>query len=82
MNGFLKLLANEFDGFNAEATAFTQVLDPTITSYTYYLLDNNPLYVWARIENNYFGQLSAPNQLSVLSEQAAISQGMIVPGGE
>lgn len=75
MNGFIKMLIADFAAFNAVATAsyISNTGDTSITNYTYYNLDTDPLYCWTRIEHDFI------TEEIILSTEAALLAGMQLP---
>ena len=70
MNGYLKILATEFDAWNDEATVIANQHGMNCDRYTNYRADTDSNYVWARVEDDFIVG-------DTLTEEEAINQGMI-----
>lgn len=80
MEGFSKHLLSEFDDYNAQATArvIADTGDTSITSYTYYFPDIDPLYCWAREENIFTSLMTEEELATVVSKEDAVLAGMVI----
>ena len=70
MNGYLRILAIEFDAWNDEATTIANQQGMNCDRYTNFRLDTDSNYVWARVENDFIVG-------DILPEEEAINQGMV-----
>lgn len=72
MKGYLKIAINEFDAWNAQATAdFVEITgDATCTSYTFATPDSDPAFVWVRVENDFIDG-------DIKTKEQAIAEGMV-----
>lgn len=77
MKGFIKMEAVDFDTFNNAATVkyLQETGDMSCTRYTDTFPDNDPTYVWVRIEHSYI------TDIPLLSYEDAIVSGMNINGG-
>ena len=78
MRGYLKMPLADFEGFNQAATEWIQQTDPTCISWTSYIMDNDPLFCWARVENGYLDYLGDVIKAQVIeSTEDAVAAGMV-----
>ena len=85
MNGFIRMLAADFPAFNLGLTEEVRQAtgDDTLTEYTYSLPDSDPLYVWARIEEDGYQLLLQRNEsYDIKSKEDAVLEGMVIPVAE
>ena len=73
MKGYLKIAINEFDAWNAQATAdYVEITrDSTGASYTFATPDSDPAFVWARVEHDFI-------EGDIKTREAAIAAGMVI----
>jgi hypothetical protein len=70
MKGFIKILATEFDAFEADALARVQSAnpDPSMTAYSFARPDkDDATFVWYRVEDDLY-QLMTPEEQALVVE--------------
>lgn len=69
MKGWLKMLANGFEAWNAAQTIIANENGLDCDPYTFSRPDADPLYVWARVEHDFIDG-------DTKTEEEAVSEGM------
>lgn len=84
INGFIKMLLADFPVFNLDAKTRMLAYAPNndMEAYTSYILDTNPLYCWARVEEEFTSRVMTDAERAlVVDYDTAVSQGMVVNNG-
>ena len=74
MKGYLKILASEFNNWNAQALSdyLQETGDTTCIQYTFSTPDADPDYIWARVEHDFITG-------DIKTREEAIAAGMVIP---
>lgn len=84
INGFIKMLVSDFPAFNADAKVRMLVYNPndSMDNYTSAMPDINPLYCWARVEEEFTSKVMTDvERAKIVDYDTAIAQGMVINSG-
>lgn len=82
--GFIKMLMADFPAFNLDAKTRMLAYAPgnDMDDYTSYVPDVNPLYCWARVEEEFTSKVMTDvERAKIVDYDTALAQGMVINSG-